>query len=81
MSMFEYTENNIFRIIIFLFFYNVEIMEFKVKYRIYSHISRKILDNFWQYFFQFDLYAGHKVVSQTFYFFEIFLHANISVTL
>ena len=31
-------------------------------YRIYSRISREILDNFCNIFFQFDLYAGHKNV-------------------
>ncbi len=30
------------------------------KYRIYSRISREILDNFRSIFFQFDLYPGHK---------------------
>jgi hypothetical protein len=30
-------------------------------YRIYSRIGREILDNFGQYFFQFDLYTGHQL--------------------
>ncbi len=30
------------------------------KYRIYSRISREILDKFWTIFSQFDLYAGHQ---------------------
>ena len=29
-------------------------------YRIYSRISREILDEFWAVFSSFDLYAGHK---------------------
>jgi hypothetical protein len=37
-------------------------------YRIYSRIGREILDDLWRYFFQFDLYAGHKFEYQTFYF-------------
>ncbi len=32
-----------------------------LSYRIYSRISREILDTFCQIFFQFDLYAGHKL--------------------
>jgi hypothetical protein len=32
----------------------------KTNYRIYSRISREILDEFWTVVFQFDLYAGHK---------------------
>ncbi len=31
-------------------------------YRIYSRISREILDILDDYFFQFDLYAGHKKI-------------------
>jgi hypothetical protein len=32
------------------------------EYRIYSRISREILDEFWALFYEFDLYAGHKIV-------------------
>jgi hypothetical protein len=32
----------------------------RLKYRIYSRISREILDTFWHLFFEFDLYTGHK---------------------
>ncbi len=32
-------------------------------YRIYSRISREILDKIWQIFLQFDLYAGQKIGS------------------
>ncbi len=40
--------------------YNHAISVPKNKYRIYSRISREILDKFRSIFFQFDLYAGHK---------------------
>ena len=33
------------------------------KYRIYSRISREILDNFFWIFSQFDLYAGQKLLT------------------
>ena len=34
----------------------------KNTYRIYSRISREILDRFWRIFFSFDLYAGQYLV-------------------
>jgi hypothetical protein len=33
-------------------------------YRIYSRISREILDKIWPKFCQFDLYAGHTFLVQ-----------------
>jgi len=32
-----------------------------IAYRIYSHLSREILDNFYEVFFQFDLYTGQLI--------------------
>ncbi len=39
----------------------------KKTYRVYSRISREILDKIWQKFYLFDLYAGHKKVSPKMY--------------
>jgi hypothetical protein len=33
-------------------------------YRIYSRLSREILDKFWKKYYQFDLYAGQTFLTQ-----------------
>ncbi len=38
------------------------------EYRIYSRISREILDKIWPKFCQFDFYAGHTFLVQKAYF-------------
>ncbi len=41
-----------------------------INYRIYSRISREILDNIWPKFCQFDLYAGHNFLGQKRFFID-----------